>query len=135
MYCEAQSARVKALVFGDRVLSPIFRQRVCKSLVTELMRHRVFYKTIIYAFANLAVDHPVLELMVFRHCQVFGDGADEELVEDFDRRSELPNSFLVRVMLRYRQCEDHIWDEDEADLCYYHGHANEEERKQCQGML
>jgi hypothetical protein len=125
-----QLALVKAYVFGDRILSPVFHRAVRNVLIHTLTDDLAYYKAVIYAFANLSTEDPVLNLMVDKHCAVFSEELDEYDGEK-QRRCQLPSEFLIRVMLRYSRVKNAGW-KDELKPCDYHGHASEEERKKCQ---
>lgn len=88
-----------------------------------------YYGTIIYAFANLPVASSVLKALVDAHCRDFNDACDTEENGELKLRAQLPNLFLVGVMVRYASIRS---KKVKLRRCDYHEHAMEEEKKECQ---
>ncbi|KAI4937144.1 uncharacterized protein J4E92_001871 [Alternaria infectoria] len=131
----AQLARTKALVFGDRMLSPLFYRMVRDSLIDHLIEQTAYYEAVSYGFAHLPKDHAILDLFVESHCRVFGDSSDTAGNGELELRASLPHDFLMRVILRYSQIAQSVLPDDDIEPCDYHGHADEEEKKQCQAEV
>ena len=87
------------------------------------------YDGIIYGFANLPKDHPMLDFLVELQCRGFSKDMDNET--EIERRAQLPNEFLIRVMLRYSSFKDEGWPVSKMDPCDYHWHVSEEDRENC----
>ncbi|KAI4628617.1 hypothetical protein J4E83_003170 [Alternaria metachromatica] len=132
---KSQLARTKALVFGDRMLSPVFHKTVRDSLVEHIIEWAVYYRAVIYAFLNLPKDHAILDLFVEVHCREFQDSLDTVGNGELELRASLPHDFLMRVIVRYSQIAKSVLPEGELKPCDYHGHADEEEKKQCQAEV
>jgi len=132
---KAQLARTKALVFGDRILSLVFYKRVRDSLFEHIIAKAVFYGAVIHGFANLPNDHAILDLFVEMHCRGFGDTSDSAKNGEIELRASLPHDFLMRAIIRYSQIVESGLPEDDPKPCDYHGHADENERKQCQAEV
>ncbi|KAF1939763.1 hypothetical protein EJ02DRAFT_326790, partial [Clathrospora elynae] len=99
---EQKLVLIKACVFGDRFLVPGFHGAVQNHIIDFFVQWGFFcYLAIIHAFANLSSNSPVLQLLVDAHCRGFEDGNDDAENGELKRRDQLPNSFLVRIMIRY----------------------------------
>ncbi|KAI4652306.1 hypothetical protein J4E93_002505 [Alternaria ventricosa] len=131
----AQLARTKALAFGDRMLSPLFYRMVRDSLIDHLIEETAYYEAVSYGFAHLPKDHAILDLFVETHCRVFGDSSDTAGNGELELRASLPHDFLMRVIIRYSQIAESVLPEGELKPCNYHGHADENEKKQCQAEV
>ncbi|KAI2485654.1 BTB domain containing protein [Pyrenophora tritici-repentis] len=126
---DSNISMLKALVPGDRILALNFHRAVRDAIIEDLIVNCPWYKAIIYGFANLPKDHPVLDLMVASHCLDYTDNDDTKENGDFQRRSQLPVDFLIRVMLRYSFMKSQDWSKCILDPCDYHGHVSEEDRE------
>ncbi|RMZ66167.1 btb poz domain containing [Pyrenophora seminiperda CCB06] len=137
----ASKVALNALVLGDRILAPKFHRVVRDIIISTMMKYPPCYSTIIYGFAKLPKDHPMLDLMVESHCRLFCTESDAEK----EIQHLLPEEFLLRIMLRYGRlksdmgpsttrirCVSHFkslfpgWNP-----CDYHGHVSKEERSKC----
>jgi len=131
----AQLARTKALVFGDRMLSPLFYRMVRGSLIDHVIEKSAYYEAVSYGFARLPKDHAILDLLVEMHCRAFRDSSDTAGNGELELRTKLPHDFLMRVIIRYSQIAELVLPDDDIEPCDYHGHADEEEKKQCQAEV
>jgi hypothetical protein len=143
-YATADLNMVKACAFAHRMFAP----RLYKALEHRIVNEHVggigrpYYAAAIYAFAHLPPTSPVLRVMIDAQCRgldVLGDTAGNgQLV----LRPQLPNAFLVGVMVKLTElnaeketrlenygCYKHGW---EMKRCDYHDHATETERKECE---
>ena len=132
---KAQLARTKALVFGDRMLSPVFHKTVRDSLVEHIIERGAYYEAVIYAFVNFPKDHTILDLFVEMHCRTFYNSLDTVKNGELELRASLPHAFLMRVNIRYSQIAELVLPDEELKPCDYHGHADENEKKQCQAKV
>ncbi|KAI4630527.1 hypothetical protein J4E80_001465 [Alternaria sp. BMP 0032] len=132
---KAQLARTKALIFGDRVLSPAFYEATRDSLINHLIKKSTLYEAVIHGFAHLPKDHAILNLFVEKHCRDYEDADDTVENGELVLRSSLPHDFLMRVMIRYSRFKKEGVPQNDVNPCDYHGHANEEEKKQCQAEV
>jgi hypothetical protein len=82
------------------------------------------FEGIIFAFANLPPSNIVLTLLVDAHCHLYEVDHDTEMNGELERRSRLPNDFLIRVMLRYSNVKQRT-AKDELDPCDYHENESE----------
>jgi len=93
------------------------------------------YEDVIYGFAKLRTDHPILDLLVETHCRQFHEELDSEENGEIELRPQLPIEFLIRVMLRYSNLRRKMasWPKiGDLNRCDYHGHTSEKERAHCQ---
>ncbi|CAE7193345.1 hypothetical protein HRS9139_08941 [Pyrenophora teres f. teres] len=125
--------QVKALIFGDRIVSPNFHQAVRDATINGLIGRGAppYYFSIGYAFDNLPDDHPILDLIVEVQCREFSESMDTEDNGEIKGRAALPNDFLIRVMIRYSSFKENGWPESVINPCDYHGHVSEEDREKC----
>ncbi|KAH7345949.1 hypothetical protein BKA66DRAFT_576754 [Pyrenochaeta sp. MPI-SDFR-AT-0127] len=124
--------RVKAMVLGDRILAPVFEREVRHGLIRELVDERgLCYEPIIYAFANLPSEHPILDLMVDVHCCDFVESGDTKTNGELERRHRLPHEFLLRTMFRYARLMKDDSRETQLYACDYHETALKEEKYYC----
>lgn len=127
--------RVKACAFGDRFMAPAFRAASESALIDDLVLKggAPFYELITYAYGNLPSDSPVLRALVDAHCYGFTETADTNKNGELMRRFELPQAFLVEVMIRYMRLQPTMSSRKRLDRCDYHGHAPEDGKGQsCQ---
>jgi hypothetical protein len=118
---------VKSCAFGDRFLAPKFKQDSHNQLV-NLSKSAPFYELVNYAFKNLNEDDELLRFFVDSHCYHWYpelDDADEQIV-----RAQLPNPFLVRVMIKLFELKKSSMTQC-LDKCSYHYHGSDEERRNC----
>ena len=132
---KAQLARTKALVFGDRLLSPVFHKTVRDSLVKHIMQWGTYYGAVIHAFVNFSKDHTILDLFVEMQCRMFHDSYDTVENGELELQASLPHDFLMRIIVRYSKIAELVLPEDEVEPCDYHGHVYEEEKEQCQAEV
>jgi hypothetical protein len=142
-YTNTQLAMLKAYTLADRMISP----DLCKALEHHIIGSFIEegspnYGAVIYAFTHLPPTNPILRVMIDSRCHFIGDIDDEEHNGELQLRAQLPNAFLVGVMLRLakvnseqfaklKRC-DHGDFVGKLDACDYHDHATEKERKKCQ---
>ena len=133
----SQLWKIKLYVFADRFA--VSRLRTALNL--EIVKHAGpphlsiwDYAPIVYAFANLPSTDPLLDLFVdlyYIHWDDMGDG-----FEDNDRFDELPREFLLRFYKRvgterYFQKRFRLTGLYDIDLCSYHEHATDQEKREC----
>jgi hypothetical protein len=123
---------VKSYVFGDRFMALNFK-RIARNHHIDLKSESApWYKHAIYAFANLQGDDPFLAYLVDMHCICWYPEVDE--TDEVETRAELPNLFLVRVMLRSHELKDIPATKLKRDLnlcTSYHDHESDKERQEC----
>lgn len=132
MKSNAQLARTKALILDDRIVSPLFYRTVRDSLIEHIVESGAYCGASIHAFAHLPKAHAILDLFVEVQCRGFDDPYDTAGNSELELRASLPHDFLVRVMFRYSRSDEEELPLDDIDRCDYHGHADEEEKKQYQ---
>lgn len=122
---------IKAYVFGDRFMAPQLRCHTRNLYVNLKADDCCFYEHVIYAYANLLEEDPLLKYMVNLQCISWGPSADS--VEEQTLRLQLPTLFSVQVMLRANELRETTVKKLRADFnpCAYHEHESEEERKVC----
>lgn len=94
-------------------------------------------ETIVSAFAMLPSNSLVLDFIVDMRCR-YGPGADREKDEGEGGDKNLPHEFLLRAMHQFYDagCPNCVDDRvGEFDICDYHEHASEEERRRCPRRL
>ncbi|KAF2809741.1 uncharacterized protein BDZ99DRAFT_35684 [Mytilinidion resinicola] len=98
------------------------------------------YRSVILAYDNLPEDSPLCQLLIDRYCRngyrasVHDYGEDKELNKDGKLRSDLPYAFLLGMMIKGLGTIAHLVEGNErktGDVCDYHEHADDEERKKC----
>jgi len=129
IFRHAQLLRIKACVFGDRFMAFSFKKAAHNQYISEKDIKVPWYEHIKYAFENLAEDDLLLTAQVDFHCYAWDPNQDDE--DELEVRPQLPNSFFVRVMMRYQQLISVSSDENTLKTCPYHLHDTEEERKAC----
>ncbi|KAI4629083.1 uncharacterized protein J4E87_003344 [Alternaria ethzedia] len=126
---------LKCGMFGDRFLTPAFHHLAHNTFVNVQFGEGVdggasgvSYATIIWAFDNLPSDSLILAMMVDLQCTAWNEEQDDE--EEKSHLSQLPNEFLVAVMLKQNKIR--VCDETtELSACDYHLHESEEKKKAC----
>ncbi|KAI4954278.1 hypothetical protein J4E91_001988 [Alternaria rosae] len=109
-----------------------FWRTVRDSLIEHIVERGTYYGALIHAFAHLPKAHAILDLFVEVQCRGFDDSYDTAGNGEIELRASLPHDFLVRVMFRYSRSDEEELPLDDIDRCDYHGHADEEEKKQYQ---
>ena len=125
-----QIAMLKASIFSDRFLSPDFSTAVRHGFIHALNQSQKLYcRTVIYAYANLPPEDPLLRLLedVYSH----GCGFCHR-DKDNDKLDDLPKTFLVNVMKALTEEQMH-WVADSRTLNEYdyHNHTSAEEKAKC----
>ena len=134
-YRHAWELVLKCGMFGDRFLTPAFHHLAHNTFVNVQFGEGVdggasgvSYATIIWAFDNLPSDSLILAMMVDLQCIAWNEEQDDE--EEKRDLSQLPNEFLVAVMLKQNKIR--VCDETtELSACDYHLHESEEKKKAC----
>lgn len=99
---------VKAYAFGDRFQMEAFRRQVNNAFVDAISKSYfppfIRYESSSYAFNNIPLDRPILQLLVDKHCQVWHskEGGDSNL----KAINELHPKFLLRAMRRLCQIKE-----------------------------
>ncbi|KAH7094575.1 hypothetical protein FB567DRAFT_600179 [Paraphoma chrysanthemicola] len=127
---------IEAYVFGDRFLIEPFRKQV-NNAFSDALESNYFcpsmrYRGIGFAFANIAAERPILQLLTDNHCRDWDKIEDQLHAESGLRElAQAQPSFLLRTMRRLREMKDqgrkrplmHLW-------CYYE-HESEGDEKAC----
>ncbi|KAF9693742.1 hypothetical protein EKO04_008147 [Ascochyta lentis] len=131
-YITLQIPMMKACAFANRMLSPDFLHAMEHRLIDHFIAsgNVPFYEAIIFAFENLPPTSLILKALVDAHCRSFDEAEDTEENGELELRSQLPNTFLVDVMLRYVKLKSR--KQTLLDRCDYHGHVSEDEKQECQ---
>jgi hypothetical protein len=124
---------VKAYVFGHRFQIEPFRRQVNKAFV-DAIPERYFwpfmrYESSSYAFNNIPLDRPILQLLVDEHCQVWDSTEEGDL--NIKAINELHPKFLLRAMRRLRQMKEKSWNTLPMDTWCYYEHESDEQRTAC----
>lgn len=130
---EVSMVQLKTCVLGDRLMTLNFHRIVSNAFIDNMIRIRrpPYYKVINYAYKNLPQDNKILDLLAHQQCYRWHEDSDGKPGDgEFELRSQLPQSFLFRVMVRYSKGRV-----TEPDPCGYHEHASEEEEKTCRERL
>ncbi|KAI4685085.1 hypothetical protein J4E81_008897 [Alternaria sp. BMP 2799] len=100
---------LKACVFGNRFLAPAFERLTHNQYIDHLAKcdSGVRYDQIIFAWDNFKEDSEILTVMVDNQCLRWEVGADD--AEEQGLRAELPQDFLIRVMLRFAAFRDSMY--------------------------
>ncbi|KAH7389389.1 hypothetical protein DE146DRAFT_635111 [Phaeosphaeria sp. MPI-PUGE-AT-0046c] len=118
--------------FAYRVLASGFRKAIEHAIIGLIVVEDLLvrYATFISAFTVLPSESPVLRLFVDSQCYRSKEEFDDNDIKEKDLRDQLPNKFLVRVMLRYsNMVKDRAFLE--LNVCDYHDHLSKEERQEC----
>ncbi|KAI8933969.1 hypothetical protein NX059_008744 [Plenodomus lindquistii] len=123
--------RIKATIFGNRILAYDFETSVRINLTRVMVSYRHCpHETIVFAFENLSTHDPILELLVDRQIKDFNEILDYGGMEALQK--DLPHEFLVRFMVRHGNVRsDTKWHETGLDECNYHRNTRKHERKEC----
>ncbi|KAI4919366.1 hypothetical protein J4E90_001499 [Alternaria incomplexa] len=134
-YRHAWELVLKCGIFGDRFLVPAFHRLAHNTFVNEHFEvvddgtNGIPYETSIWAFDNLPKDNPILVMMVDLQCIAWTEEHDDEAEKSL--MSQLPNEFLVAVMLKQNKMLQQHQDSFVLHPCTYHLHGSEEEKKAC----
>ncbi|KAL1797261.1 hypothetical protein ACET3X_003867 [Alternaria dauci] len=131
------SWRIKLYVFADRFAVSRLRTALNLEIVKRAAPPHTMiwdYAVINYAFANLSPTDPLLDLFVDLYYIYWDDMGDE--FEDKDRFDELSREFLLRFFKRvgterYFQKRFRVSSFYVLDLCSYHEHATDQEKREC----
>jgi hypothetical protein len=127
--------KIKLYVFADRFAVSRLRTALNLDIVqyARLPHPPLWgYAAIIYAFANLPSTDPLLDLFVdLKYVYWNGKGTT---IKDKDRFDELPREFLLRFYKRvgterYFQKRFRLAGSYDIDLCSYHEHATDQEKR------
>ncbi|CAO2658459.1 Nn.00g061820.m01.CDS01 [Neocucurbitaria sp. VM-36] len=127
-YMEADMLRIKACVFGDRFSVRSFYEEHHNAYVNENAHMPPLYEAVIYAFANLPKDAPLLKHMVDRQCI---DWLGTDYGKQKDHLSLLPYDFLLQFMLRSKELVVDSEDRKSSSTCSYHVHGSNKARRTC----
>ena len=127
-------------IFADGHDIPKLRREVMDVLFTHLNSEDTtppYYETVVNAFPRLPERSPVRQLLIDCHCRFFEKSHDDDAdAAELDSRSKLPTDFLVGIMLRHADIMALLRIRKigliyRLDICDYHEHASEAERKRC----
>lgn len=129
--------KIKLYVFADRFAVSRLRTALNLEIVKLTMPLHTSiwdYASIVYAFANLPSTDPLLDFFVDLHYAYWDDTGDES--QDKDRFDELPREFLLRFFKRVgtERCfkkRFRLTGSYDIDLCSYHEHATDQEKREC----
>ena len=123
-------ARAKACALGDHFLASSFRKASENALVDRLLYREQppHYAAVTYAYKNLPSESPAFQAIVDAQCAWYHEGADDNCGGELERRSQLPNDFLIGVMLRYMRLQTGKVTKNGLDRCDYHEHTSDDER-------
>lgn len=89
-----------------------------------------WYEHVVYAFSTLSGADPMLRYLVDLQSVAWRPQSDSVSGEDA-LRAELPNLFLVQVMIRNYELRASPVAKQDFDVCSFHDHESDEERKKC----
>ncbi|CAN9264260.1 unnamed protein product [Alternaria alternata] len=129
--------KIKLYVFADRFAVSRLRTALNLEIVKLTMPLHTSiwdYASIVYAFASLPSTDPLLDFFVDLHYAYWDDTGDES--QDKDRFDELPREFLLRFFKRVgtERCfkkRFRLTGSYDIDLCSYHEHATDQEKREC----
>ena len=123
---------IKALAFANRIMAPGFQRAINAAIVDcHIPIQTPYYEAVIFAFANLPPNDPILTLLVELQYRGYTQDSDTHENGEIERQALLPHEFLLRVMLRLGKS---VGNRGIIPLsaCDYHGHATDEERMTCE---
>jgi hypothetical protein len=111
--------RCRAYALADRLLAPGLKRRIVERLHGAFQATKVYpaFKDVIYLFDNLAEKDPMLQLVVDAFC--INDGIEEMELHSITKAPKLPQSFLVRVLLKVNEMRKTNQDRVELRLKDY----------------
>jgi len=127
-------------IFADGHDIPELRREVMDVLFPHLNLEGIglpCYEIVINAFSKLPERSPVRQSLIDCYCRVFKKSDDDNTgPEELALRTKLPTDFLVGIMLRYADVMELLRNKKirvtyRLDICDYHEHASEAERKKC----
>ena len=134
-------ALINLYIFADGHDIPKLRREVMDVLFPHLNSDDTtlpHHETVINAFSKLPERLPVRQLLIDCYCRVFKNFDDDIAgAAELDSRTKLPTDFLVGIMLRYADVMELLRDKEiretyDLDICGYHEHVSEAERKRCE---
>jgi hypothetical protein len=125
---------VKAYAFGDRFQMEAFRRQVNNAFVDAISRSYFWtvirYHSSSYAFNNIPLDRPILQLLVDEYCQVWDSTEGNEDL-DIKALNELHPKFLLRAMRRLGEMKEKSWDTLPMSTWCYYEHESYEQKTAC----
>tara|TARA_R110002003_G_scaffold72_9_gene6738 strand:+ start:2929 stop:3528 length:600 start_codon:yes stop_codon:yes gene_type:complete len=120
---------LKACAFGERFHALLFKHDAHNLYINWKGQQPSFYESIIWAFENLREQLPVLDFMVDAQCLLWDpyDDGDGEIA----LRDQLPQEFLLRVMMRSHGLRSWTQGPRQLNLCSYHLHRTLAEQDVC----
>lgn len=111
---------LKTCVLADYLKAPDFKRCATNAFVNPNGSRAPYYGMVSYAFDELDKSDTMLRFMVDLQCTVWKP-ADDVSAAELALRARLPNSFLVRDMLRYHELKGskNDVDKDNFKLCRY----------------
>jgi hypothetical protein len=131
----ASNMLLEACVFGDRFLAPAF-QCIAHNIFIESNKDSpgILYEHVILAYNEFPEDSPMLRFMVHMQCTRWHP--DGDVGEEKELQSQLPQRFLLSVMLEYDKLRRAArWPGSLEGSCTYHLHMSEEEMKECRAKI
>jgi hypothetical protein len=130
-YNTPRMLKIMLYCFADRFLvSALYRQM--NRLLPDKPNGRgpFLADEIAYAYENLPVTDPVLDLMVDTYMRK-SEASEEQRKEELQWENKLPREFLARVARKLREGLDKGGMEGKLDACDYHGHVTRKQRRRC----
>jgi hypothetical protein len=120
-----QMTMLDTWIFADRFLISELRRDCEHALIDNFSNHSLpYYEVVISAYEHLPSTSPVLKAMIATHCERFGKDADNDDNGEINLRTQLPNAFLVGVMMQYVILKGHGWGTS-PDPRQFHDHPQE----------
>ncbi|KAH6875204.1 hypothetical protein BKA58DRAFT_409709 [Alternaria rosae] len=131
----ASKLLLMASVFGDRFLAPVFHRLAHNTFVNRFVvesgdHSSLAYEVVIWIYDNLPKGSPLIDLAVELQCVIWEIEDDDE--EEKLLWPQLPQEFLLAVMLRQDELKGQECTDIKLNACDYHLHASEKEKKACQ---
>lgn len=123
-------------MFGDRFLIKPFRKQVNNAFAVAIegsyFDPAMRYKSIGSAFANIAVERPILRLLVDNHCCCW-DAIEDKYDAEAGLRElgQAQPNFFLRSMRRLREMKDQGRKRLPMQLWCYYEHESEGDKKAC----
>jgi hypothetical protein len=130
---DAQTVLIKAYVFADRMLAHQFKRSVRNLFVDMTWTCSPWYRHVICAFENIKEDDPILDYIVDLHCMRWSPKSDLGYPDEMSLQPQLPQPFLLRVMMRMQGLRDidPKGEEIKEKACSYHEHDSDDREKTC----